>query len=148
MRDRIAEEFENEKTFSGKLAANSSAWESYKANAGLDTRRGHAYGRLQAMIDRSRLWNVRPQRTKIVVEFSDNRLLSLGYAGFYIASKVKGAALAGIRPSWLKPYERAVATLGVARRSDRPRQAPESARPSERRSPLIRRIPFGTEVRV
>jgi hypothetical protein len=62
--ETIADLFAAEQTVKGKLKANKPSYDAAKAAAGLDTRRGHREGFLQAALDHEKLWEVKIVRPK------------------------------------------------------------------------------------
>lgn len=58
VQDDIAEQFAGQRTAKGALKKNTKVYELRKARLGLDSRRGHARGRLQRQLDSGVLWRV------------------------------------------------------------------------------------------
>lgn len=99
LQDRIADEFEDERTFKGELKENTDAYTDSKVAAGLDPRRGHRTGALQDALRSARLWQVVGER----IVFSEGRLMTaIDYATYYAASKARGGKIVGVRKQWVQ----------------------------------------------
>jgi hypothetical protein len=99
---KIAEAFEQQRTASGALLGNDADYTLGKVEDGLDPRRGHRTGALQAALYLVRLWKLQASKQRVVIIFSDKPLESaIDYATYYTEAKTQGGFIAGVAKSWL-----------------------------------------------
>lgn len=103
LQEQIAETFESERTFGGKLSANTAAWNERKAAGGLDSRRGHATGALQDALYDVKLWRIRYAQGRVTIVVSESPLFTrIPYAEYYQEAKAKNQTIVGFKAEWAK----------------------------------------------
>lgn len=111
LNNRIIQMFARQETYAGKLRPNSVRWEKYKAERGLDLRRGHATLQMAQAIRRTKFYTVRWSTNRVEIVWSDAALIAaVPYAEYYIAEKCIGGKLTGVKRS---DWDAAILALGV-----------------------------------
>lgn len=104
LQERISQSFADEMVAgSSQLRTNTPEWNQYKADHGLDSRRGHASGTLQRSLDGARLFVVSGIRNaKATITFLEARLYGrVFYAEYYEAAKVRRDGILTMARSWI-----------------------------------------------
>lgn len=94
--EQIAEDFADEKAAGRALKANTPAYDESKARLGLDLRRGHREGHLQAALDEARWFKVGAVQGNetATIELTEDRLFhAVEWAEYYQRLKVVGGKI-------------------------------------------------------
>lgn len=103
LQNRMAQEFNAERTYAGPLKPNTPRYNAWKARMGVEVKRGHLTGALQAALGAVPAYYITRTGNGAMIEFSLQDIhKATGYAGYYSARKTRRNSLVGISPDWLR----------------------------------------------
>lgn len=117
LQEQISDSFANERVAgNSQLKTNTPRWNRFKALHELDSRRGHASGRLQDALDARRLFHIGPQRKgKVRITFLESRLHSrVFYSEFYEDKKVRRKGILVLAKTWVQEAVRIIREVEAA----------------------------------